>query len=245
MNHRRKRERALISLCSSLLLVVASCSSQNRSPANPNTARETVMSSKSPFHTKEPERYRATRTVTVTADGKTTVKKTWTAKDGYMRRSESEIAAKTIIILELAEGFFLLLPDDKVYARMPGGSGLRTPEDYEAEELLYDDDDDMESSFETLGSEVIGGRKTNKYRVVVNSSSMPGVSPSETLIWIDEALGMPIRSEGGLLDHVHVTMELSEIELDVDRDLFQIPEDYRKLEYNELLKRLNIHVNER
>jgi hypothetical protein len=37
-----------------------------------------------------------------------------------------------------------------------------------------------------------------------------------------------------------VTMELSEIALDVDKGLFQIPGDYHKLALSELLDRLNV-----
>ena len=42
-------------------------------------------------------------------------------------------------------------------------------------------------------------------------------------MWIDEALRMPIRSETKSSDGTRVTMELSEIELEVDKDLFQSP----------------------
>ncbi|HEX7332693.1 MAG TPA: hypothetical protein VF290_14415 [Pyrinomonadaceae bacterium] len=240
MKRRRKRERALISLCSSLLLVVASCSSQNNSPPPSNTATEVVVSTP-PFQTKEPERYRATRTITsVIAGGKTTVTTTSTARNGEIRRTESKLASRTLIFLNLPEGSFVLLPDEKIYAGVTGDSVLGTAEDSEIspDKLLHGDD--VKSSYQTLGSEVIRGRNTNKYRVVVNSSSATGVTPSETLIWIDEALGMPIRSDTKSADGTQVTMELSEIALDVDNDVFRIPEDYQKVAFSELLERLNV-----
>lgn len=239
MNRRRKRERALASLCCSLL-VFASCSSQNNSPATNNAPTEAFVSTP-PFQTKEPERYRATRTITtVTADGKTTVVRSSTAKDGELRRTESEVASKRLIFLNAPEGTFVLLPDEKVYANttsdetVPGSAedGELTPE-----KLLHDDTGS--TSYQKLGTESIAGRNTNKYRVVVNSSNTANVSPYETLIWIDEALGMPIRSESKSPDGTHVTMELSEITLDVDKAVFQIPEDYHKLVLSELLGRLN------
>ena len=239
MNLRRKRERALISLCSSLLLVVASCSSQNSSAPSSNTAAEVVVSTP-PFRTKEPERYRATRTITsVTADGKTTVTTTSTARDGDMRRTESKLASRTLILLNVPEGSFVLLPEEKIYAIVSGDSVLGTTEDGEIspDKLLHGDD--VKSSYQTLGTEVIRGRNTNKYRVVVNSSSAGGVTPSETLLWIDEALGMPIKSDTKSSDGTHVTMELSEIALDVDTGLFQVPADYRKVSFTELR---NLHV---
>ena len=158
-----------------------------------------------------------------------------------MRRTETKVASRTLIFLNLPDGTFVLLPDDKVYASVSGDSGdngLGTFEDGEIspEKLLHTDNG--QSSYQKLGTEVIGGRNTNKYRVVVNSSSAMSVSPSETLIWIDEALGMPIRSETKSSDGTHVTMELSEIALEVDKAVFQIPEDYQKLAFGELLERL-------
>ena len=241
MNRRRKRERAIISLCSSLLLVVASCSSQNNRPATPHATTEAVTSSTPPFKTKEPERYRAKRTITnVTADGKTTITTSSTARDGEMRRTESKVASKTLVFLNLPEGPFVLLPDEKIYASVSGNSVLSTAEDGEIspEKLLHDETGS--TTYQTLGAELIAGRNTNKYRVVVNSSNAESVSPSETLIWIDEALGMPIRSETKSSDGTSITMELSEIALDVDKDVFQIPEDYQKLAFSELLERLNV-----
>jgi len=226
--NRQIRARALIPLCCSLLVFV-SCSSQTNSPAPPNASTETV-SSTPPFQTKEPERYRATRTMTsVAADGKTTVTTISIARDGELRRTESKVATRTLIFLNLPEGTFVLLPDEKIYASVSGDSVLGTAEDGEIspEKLLHGDD--LKSSYQKLGAEVVGGRNTNKYRVVVNSTSAISVTPSETLIWIDEALGMPIRSETKSSDGTHVTMELSEIELNVDRHLFEIPNDFQKV----------------
>jgi outer membrane lipoprotein-sorting protein len=58
-------------------------------------------------------------------------------------------------------------------------------------------------------------------------------------MWIDEALQMPIRSETKSADGTRVTMEVTEIKLDVDGRLFAIPEDYQKIKFSELRKRLS------
>jgi outer membrane lipoprotein-sorting protein len=54
---------------------------------------------------------------------------------------------------------------------------------------------------------------------------------------IDEALGMPIRAETKSSDGTRVTMELSEIELNIDRHLFEIPNDFQKVSFNDLRNR--------
>ena len=236
----RQRKRRLTSLFCSVL-VFASCSSQNNSPATNNAATDIVASSTPPFQTKEPERYRATRTITtVTVDGKTTIAKSSTAKDGEMRRTETEIGSSKLVFLNIPDGTFVLLPDEKLYASTSSDesvAGSAEDGDLTPEKLLHDDIGS--TSYQKLGTESIAGRNTNKYRVVVNNSKAGSVSQVETLIWIDEALGMPIKSETKSPDGTHVTMELSEITLEVDKAVFQIPEDYHKFVLSELLGRLN------
>jgi outer membrane lipoprotein-sorting protein len=177
----------------------------------------------------------------VAADGKTTVAKTLTAKDGEMRRTESEFGTKRLVFLNIHEGTFVLLPDDKLYASTASDEavpGSAEDGDLTPEKLLHDDIGS--TSYQKLGTESRAGRNSNKYRVVVNSSKGANVSPYESLIWIDEALGMPIRFESKSSDGMQITMELSEIALDVDKGLFQIPGDYHKLALSELLDRLNV-----
>ena len=93
------------------------------------------------------------------------------------------------------------------------------------------------TSYQNLGNEVIDGRRTSKYRVVVNSSNAQNVSLSETLIWIDEALKMPVRSETKSPDGTRVQMELSDLKLEVEAIIFQIPADYEKIAFSELRRR--------
>jgi hypothetical protein len=229
------RRKALI--CSSLaLLIVASCRAQNNSPVTNNASSDTIVSATPPFQTKEPERYRATRTITtVTADGRTNVTRSSMAKDGELNRLEMEIVSKKQIFLDLPEGKLLLLPDEKVYADLNGRPPGSSYEDESSPERLLHTDAGN-SSYQKLGTEMISGRKTEKYRVVVNGGNAPNVSSSETLIWVDEALGMPIKSETRSSDGSRSTMELSDISLEVGKDLFQVPNDYRKITFGELIQ---------
>jgi len=231
----------LVAVCV-VLLAIASCRSQNESLTNPTPSPDTIVSSTPPFKTKEPERYRAVRTITaVNAEGQTLVTKTSVARDGDSRRHESAVATKTIVYLDVPQGKFVLLPGEKVYADVtdesqisadPNEEGLQSSPDA----LLHTDDGN--TSYQKLGNEVIAGRNANKYRIVVNSPAPANVSQSETLMWIDEALQMPIKSETKSADGTRVTMEVSEIKLEADKDLFTIPEGYKKLTFNELRKRL-------
>jgi outer membrane lipoprotein-sorting protein len=237
----RKRAGALIAVSLALL---ASCRSQSEVLTNANNqSPDTVVSSTPPFQTKEPERYRAVRTITtVNPAGESLVTKTSIARDGESRRHESTVASKTVVYLDVPQGKFVLLPDERVYADLTDEN--RTSGDKDDEELEVSPERLLHTevgstSYQKLGSELIAGRNANKYRiVVVNNSAAGNVSQSETLMWIDEALQMPIRSETKSADGTRVTMELSEIKLEVDKDLFKIQEDYKKLTLTELQKRL-------
>lgn len=239
MTLRRRRGRALIA--ASVALLTLSCRSQSNSTANENSPTE-IVSSTPPFQTKEPDRYRAIRNITVVAaNGQTVITKNLIARDGELRRAESQVASKTIAYLERPEGKFVLLADEKIYAEVTPGTALPENQDDDAlerspEGLLHADAGP--TSYQSLGKEAIGQRGTEKYRVVVNAPSAENVSVSETLIWIDETLKMPIKSETKSADGTRVLMELLEISIEVDNVLFQIPKDYQKVTFIEFRKRL-------
>ena len=227
----RKRAGAVIAVS---VLAIASCRSQSPNVSTSgNQSSDTVVSSTPPFQTKEPERYHAVRTITtVNARGESLVTKTSVARDGELRRHESG----KIVYLDVPEGKFVLLPGEKLYADLTEGSTINADEsEISPEGLLHEDVGS--TSYQKLGPELIVGRNTNKYRIVVNNSAAPNVSQSETVMWVDEALQMPIRSETKSADGTRVTMELSEIKLEADKDLFKVPKDFRKLSFSELRKR--------
>jgi len=227
-----KRAAALMTVS---VLVFASCRSQSESiTTSGNQSSDTVVSSTPPFQTKEPERYRAVRTITtVNAAGETLVTKSSVARAGELRRHESE----SVVYLDVPEGKFVLLPREKVYTDLTENRTITTDEDEASPERLLHEDSER-TSYQKLGTEVIAGRNANKYRIVVNSSTAANVSQSETVMWIDEALQMPVRSEMKSADGTRVTMEVSDIKLEVDNDLFKVPEGYQKLTFSELRKRL-------
>ena len=235
-------KRVISSVCvAALLLLATSCAQTQRAPdAKTN---DTVVSSTPPFQTKEPERYRATRTITtVTAKGETLVNKNWIARDGELRRDETEAEGLRVAYLTLQEGkSVVLLPEEKLFAD-PSETVAEAGGDKETESsplrLLHTDP--MATTYHRLGAETIGGRNTQKYRVVVNSSPDANVTVSETVIWIDDALQMPIKSELKSPGGSRSTMELTEIVLEADRSLFLVPEGYKKISFTELRKRLKM-----
>lgn len=230
----RRQRRALLwlSLC---LLACASCRSANEPTEAPATG--TVVSTTPPFQTKEPDRYRATRTITIsTPNGETIVTKTAIAKDGPLRREEPEGSSPRVVYLDLVEGRFVLLPDANVYAAATLDDTESATEDNSPDRLLHLEP--INTTYQSLGTETIAGRNTQKFRIVVNGSPSENVPQNETLMWIDETLNMPIRSETKSADGTRTTMELTDITLNPDNGLFQIPTGYEKIAFGDLRKQL-------
>lgn len=216
----------------------SSCSSKSVPNATaPNNDSQSI-SSTPPFQTREPDKYQAVRTTTfVDSSGHSTTTKTMIARDGVLRREETD----AIVLLDTDKGRFLLQPQAKIYAdTQPTSTTPASPDpqetDVSAEGLLHQEP--ISTRYEKVGEEVVSGRNTTKYRATVNISGAGSVSSSETLIWIDEKLGMPIKSETKGNDGSQTLIELSNILLEVDESLFKIPADYKKVAIEELQRQL-------
>ena len=131
-----------------------------------------------------------------------------------------------------------MLPQEKVFADSINTEHPESGDESESspDRLLHTEP--ISTTYQRIGVETVNGRNTQKYRVVVNSSPDGNVSVSETLIWMDDALQMPIKSETKSTTGARSVMELSDIVLDVDPSLFRIPEGYGKITFAELRKRL-------
>lgn len=237
MSSRRAQRSALLSL-SLCVLAATSCRTSNDSATTETPPPEVVVSTTPPFQTKEPQRYSATRTITIfKPNGETVVTRILIARDGPMRREESD----SLVYLETPEGRFVLRPGEKVYAAVTADDKEAT-ETAEADEISPDrllHADSTNTSYHSMGSETVDGRNAMKYRIVVNSPAPGNVSLNETLMWIDQTLNMPIKSETKSPDGTRATMELSAITLDPDPRLFQVPSDYEKIAFSALRKQLN------
>ncbi|HJP91384.1 MAG TPA: hypothetical protein VJ875_05485 [Pyrinomonadaceae bacterium] len=215
------------------LLFLATCKINNGPINTATTPSETIVSSTPPFQTKEPDRYRATRTITITTSaGETQVTRTSIIKDGELRRYESLAAddAARRVYLYVPEGRFVLWPREKIYADLAFENDAAPTEQEDEtfpEALLHSDT--TSTSYQKIGPASIGGRNTTKYRIVVNNSTSGNVSVSETLMWVDDVLHMPIRSETTSTDGSKVRMEISDISFEVDKSVFEIPHDYKRV----------------
>jgi outer membrane lipoprotein-sorting protein len=218
-----------------LLSVLGFCAKQN-----PTTVEPVLTTITPPFTTKEPARYRAVRTITSSDAGvESRPTKTVIVRDGRMRREEYETAqGQRIVLLQIPAGTFILVPAAKLLANLDEVAAAefqdrleQTPEvDLSTERLL--NETDVEMRYQKLGAETLNGRGTIKYRVL--SSSTSGTEgQTETFVWIDDSLAMPVRWETSVAageNHTKTIMELSEIYLEPDARAFALPNDYRKVD---------------
>jgi hypothetical protein len=240
MSYARANRSVLVSL-TLCLLSITSCRTASDPPAGEKPATDNVVSTTPPFKTREPESYSATRTITTMGPkGEKFVVSWLVGRDGLIRRDEGGSEQARIVYLDSPEGRLILWPERKVYATLDGNYGGPPPD--------LDDEEDFPVSlghagptitgYQSLGIDSVAGRSAAKYRVVVNSSATDNVNSVGILIWIDQALNMPIKSEMRSQDGVVVITELSDIKLPPDKQLFQIPAGYEKIPFSALQKQL-------
>ncbi|MCM3902114.1 MAG: hypothetical protein ND866_10440 [Pyrinomonadaceae bacterium] len=166
------------------------------------------------------------------------------ARDGEKRREEYSAGANgQIVYLEIPAGRFIVLPANMLYADLSTASDETDPGsrlDHSSndspglspDQLL--NESHVPATYEKLGTETLAGGVTTKYRVVVVTGAD---SQNETLIWVDETLGIPVRSEAISRSSGYsskVTMELKDVNLEVDERLFSWPSDYKKVEAQQI-----------
>ncbi len=213
-------------------------------PTNSNNSTDTLKVSETPpFATKEPAHYKAVRTFTlIDASGKSSTTKTSIARYDDLRREEMQNAnSQTVVFLDSEKGRLIFLPEAKIFAdvqgSLEGGTDFTMEADNSPERLLHQAP--AATAYQKLGSEVVASRTTTKYRAVVNTATSPNVSNNETYIWIDETLGMPVKSEMKDANGNKVLMDLTDIVLEIDKTLFQIPAGYEKVALAELRRQLD------
>jgi hypothetical protein len=226
----------------------------NGGTANGNSTASTDNTSRTPpFSTKEPERYTATMVVTGSLGGNTAAipgisnllsREIKIARDGDKRRVDYElIPGARMSDLQTPAGHFMLLHSKKLYAEVkPGEAGDLTaaarnlPSDFSPDKLI--NEQSPGANYEKLGTEVVNGRTTTKYRVTTKGKGEASGMATETIVWVDETLGMPIKSEttsmGERASGSKVTMEMRDIKQEVDESLFEMPKDYKKVTSDEI-----------
>jgi hypothetical protein len=216
--------------------------------ANSNAAADETASTP-PFSTKEPERYQATVVITSSGGQGSPLGglanmlngQKFVARDADKRRFDVEMMGAKVTLLQLPDGYYMLYGPKKLYAEVKPGEGDALPQnatsDFSPDKLI--NSATTGARYEKLGTEDVNGRATTKYRVTAKGSTGEAKDvTTESIVWVDEILGMPIKTEttstGSGANNTKVTTELRDISLDVDPKLFVLPADYKKVELKDI-----------
>jgi outer membrane lipoprotein-sorting protein len=222
--------------------------SQPESTAQTNSTDEAIAneSYRQPFQSKEPEKYQAKIVFAFKWDesnAESIEQTTFVARDGLNRRLDFEIGDKRQISrLETADGKrFLLVPQRKIYAEISEGASENligaAPEEYSLAHLFYAKP--PEAKFQKIGAETINGKQLTKYLVDFGAVRQSENAKTETAVWVDENLGLPVRTEiSAIVDQkpsgAKSLAELRDFKSDPDAIVFIVPADYRRVSVKEL-----------
>lgn len=197
-----------------------------------------------PFATKEPEKYSAKIVFASSFDqtAQNFVEQTYTiARDGANRRLDFESGEQQFSGLQIADGKrLILLPKQKVYAEISAANEKvlsNQPDEFSLEHLLHAKP--AGATFQRIGEEEFGGRQTVKYRLDFGGVKQAENARTQTFIWADESLGLPVKTEIIAVENNQPSgarniIELREIKLEIDEKSFEIPKDFRKVSFSEI-----------
>lgn len=214
-------------------------SAANASVATTNSDRADAP----PFATKEPETYAAKIVFSAKYSAGAAnylVQNYFIARAAGNRRLDFELGNTKVSHLQLANGKqFVIFPAQKVYAELktPDEKFLTNqPAEFSLEHLLHTKP--LGATFQRIGAEEVLGRQTVKYRLDFGAVRNAQDVRTETTVWADENLGLPIKTEVVAIeneqpDGARSTMELQEIKTDVEPNLFDVPKDFRPITFQE------------
>jgi hypothetical protein len=223
------------------------CSQRTVQQTNTNQAEvaETFLTTP-PFSTKEPDKFQALRTTTYINGANESVTKQRVAKDGTLRRDESGLAGVgTVIYLTNSAGRFVMVPARKIYADVTTENAEReivsdgeTQLDNSPEGLIHTDQ--PKTQYQQMGTEDVNGRSCTKYRVIVNTTAAGNVTNSENIVWVDNSMGIPIKTVTTARSGAKMITEFSELSSVVDPKLFEIPQGFTKVTPLEVRRSLSL-----
>jgi hypothetical protein len=184
------------------------------------------IKSEIPFSTKEPENFQVEIVITVN----NAENKIFAARSGKNRRVDFQAGTKRQVTFVHTDKYYLINPGRKIYVDDAVIENITVEEnwtDFLTTEWLNAKTD---VKFFKLDAE----NNLARYRVVFGDAEN---AKSETLIFVDEAAGLPVRQEfysiEGAQKTLTMTVELKNLKLEAAADLFAVPADYRKVSRKE------------
>lgn len=216
----------------------------NASPAANLNANTTTDATGATIETREPDKYRATYVIAGQTTGNQSAAASLNvevARNGTDRRYAFDTRVPgvgKIIFLDKADKRYVILEGRKQYMELtPETTGFEVPRAMTLGMLV--EQLQKQRGVERVGEETINGRTAVKYRIAgaAKTSTEAGEVKGESFVYVDKDTGLPVRAEGASASTGNVqgvsgataTMELRDIQTDVDPTLFEIPTGLNKL----------------
>lgn len=228
----------------------------NSTPANVNANFSTAPTTG--IATREPERYRATLTLSAETEGgeKTIGIPTLSAevaRNGADRRVSFKLPdGSDFIYLEKGGLHIAIAPGRKQYAELtPEATGFQLHKLMTPGQLASR----LENlkGVERVGEETVTGRMAEKYRYATtrNTGTQAGDVSAEAFVFVDKETGLPLRAElfteaSGNVQGVKgakVVAEMTDISTTVDNSLFEVPVGFAKVPPEQVKQQINAVTN--
>jgi hypothetical protein len=222
--------------------------------ANTNTTTSTTTTTGAAPDTREPERYRATINLKLEATGNQTASlPTLTAlfaRDGANRRLSFTLpGGEEVIYLDQQNKRTVILPKRRQFAELtPEATGFEVPSVMTPTQIV--NQLKSSTSYQLVGDEPWNGRPATKYRFAstTQTNTQAGEVKMEAFLYVDKETGLPIRSEtisqstGGNVQGISglkMIQEITNIQMDVEPTLFQVPQGFAKVEPEQIRQQVN------
>lgn len=216
-------------------------SNANTATTNSNTTTPPIAGTT--IETREPEKYSATITLKVEAQGESQTNTIPAlaadfVKNGSDRRVAFKVANEQVIFLDSGSKRYIIAQNRRQYAELtPESTGFNVPTLMTPAEII--NSVKGMSGCERQTEEQLNGRTATKYRCSSKASTgtQAGEVTSETFVYIDKDTGLPLRSESLLaasgnvqgVKNLKLVTELSNIKTDVDASQFAEPQGMSKV----------------
>jgi hypothetical protein len=205
---------------------------------------------------REPDRYSATITLKIEAqgEGQTNTLPALAAdfiKSGANRRISFKVGGDQVIFLDSGAKRYIVAPNRKQYAELtPESTGFNVPTVMTPGQII--NSVKGMSGCERQTEEPMNGRASTKYRCSSKSSTgtQAGEVSSETFVYIDKETGLPLRSESLLaasgnvqgVKGLKLVTERSNIQTDVDDSQFAEPQGMSKVAPEQVKQQVDLVV---
>ena len=213
-----------------VLAFFSACRSGQNNNGEKNAAKPYIieeLKSGIPFTTKEPDDFQAE--IVVSTGG--TERKTFVARRGANRRYDFNAGAKNQVSMISIDKSYLILPDKKIYAENSGDENAISAEnwsDFLTNEWLNSRSEVRFEKLETV-------ENMTKYLVKPENAGQ-----TEILIFVDDARGFPVRQEFYSINNeqrvLNFAVELRNLKIPAEENLFAVPSDYKKVSIDEFRK---------